>query len=63
MRAWLDDAAGSESILSAPGGIEFSNADLFLWPPTAGSFRVNASAVDACGNTNQTGVVRRVTVR
>ena len=58
---WLAD--GATATAAAPTGIEFSSLDVFVVPQRTGTWRLYAAAEDACGNRNQTGVVRTVTVQ
>lgn len=59
---WLDDGS-FVGTATAPQGVEFQELNVFVTPMQLGAWRVNARAVDACGNANQTGVARTVVVQ
>jgi hypothetical protein len=63
LRLWLDDGAGSETVLSIAGGLEFQGAlQLGVVPRRAGTWHLWASVTNADGCTQQTGLSRPVTV-
>lgn len=61
IEVWL--GAEPKAMTIASQGIEFGAMDAFVVPQTRGVLRLYAAAEDSCGNRNQTGVVRTVTVQ
>lgn len=62
LQVWMNDGAQPVNMVSQYG-VEFRALDVFLRPQRPGTFRLYAAAEDACGNRNQTGLVRTVVIQ
>jgi hypothetical protein len=60
LRVWLDDGVTDSTTTAAEG---ISDLTVVLYPTKVGSWRLSASADDACGRHDQTGLSRVVTVQ